>query len=348
MPRQKQKKWQVCFEGEALRPNTRRRTPGKALALNRSFSWGGRQWRVPAVYRCAEGLVLDLAMRAPAGEIRAFMDRWRFSPASERDDFGWEQQMRIDSENPLWFDFDPVLLLNGRPLRRCRGHSACWNPVPGCHSPDDFPLLAHYGLDPADGWVLWRFSFPWKTRRKPPIRSLAVRLAACPVSLPGPRFAFCGPGDAARFVSPAGTAHTLTVREYARETLPRGAFSDASFAWPGRCVTIGYTVEPPLPRGQFSLRDCAPGDRPRRLDPPAPAAPEAAAFAGALIRDVPDAASVGIIGSADGPLAILVSEGPAEDGMRRDVSSLYFDWPEVEWQAVFRQTPCGPARIKLK
>lgn len=145
MARQKRKKWQVYFEGE--RPS-RRRAPGREMPIGKQFVWGGRRWQIPAVYRCAEGLVLELVMQAPAGEIRAFMDRWGLGPASEPGDFDREQQMRIDSENPLTFSFTPVLLVDGRSLGNYRGHSRCWNPVPGGRDPADLPMLTQYGLDP--------------------------------------------------------------------------------------------------------------------------------------------------------------------------------------------------------
>ena len=320
MARQKRKKWQVCFEGE--RPS-RRCAPGREMPIGKQFVWGGRRWQVPAVYRCAEGLVLDLVMQAPAGEIRAFMDRWGLGPASERGDFDREQQMRIDSENPLAFSFTPVLLVDGRSLGNYRGHSRCWNPVPGGRDPADLPMLAQYGLDPAEGWVLWRYSFPWKTKHKPPLRSLSLRLKADGVSLPGPHIAVSGAGGRFPFIAPDGTAHTLTVAEYVRETLPENAFQDGDFLYPRQYAAVGYTVEPPLPRGAFHLADCAEGDRPRPARKPGPLQPGAAAFA-----------TICALGKED---------------LCCDASSLYFELPEkLEWRMVFRHIPCEQLQIKLR
>ena len=112
--------------------------------------------------------------RVPAGSIQTFTGRWKLRPDEDRYDFTREERMQLDSENPLTFDFSPTLLLNGRPLHSSDGRGTYWNPLPGCHDPDDLLLLKHYGLDPADGWVFWRYNFPWKTKHKPPIRSLAV------------------------------------------------------------------------------------------------------------------------------------------------------------------------------
>ena len=232
MARQKQKKWQVYFDLNAPRK-------GGPLA----FSWGEAEWRIPAVYVCAQGLVVDFVRRVPAGRIQDFMDRWKLRPDSDRDDFTREEQMRIDSENLLTFDFSPALLLNGRSLYRSHGHGVGWVPLPGCHDPDCLPLLEHYGLDPAE--------------RKPPIRSLAVCMEADRVCLPGPRIKVQREGDSFPFTGLDGTAHTLTVHTYAHETLPRGTFQDEDFLYPDHCVTLDYTIEPPLPRSSFHLMDCS-------------------------------------------------------------------------------------------
>src|SRR5699024_4435916 len=172
------------------------------------------------------------------------------------------------------FDFSPTLLLNGRSLYRSHGRGVGWVPLPGCHDPDCLPLLEHYGLDPADGWYFWRYNFPWKTERKPPIRSLAVCMEADRVCLPGPCIKAQREGDSFPFTGLDGTAHTLTVHTYAHETLPRGTFQDEAFLYPDHCVTLDYTIEPPLPRSTFHLMDCSEGDRPRRVKKADPYEPE--------------------------------------------------------------------------
>lgn len=214
MARQKQKKWRVYFDLNAPREDRRRkRRPGRELPIHQTFSWGGTEWRIPAVYVCAQGLVADFVRRVPAGSIQTFTGRWKLRPDEDRYDFTREERMQLDSENPLTFDFSPTLLLNGRPLHSSDGRGTCWNPLPGCHDPDDLLLLKHYGLDPADGWVFWRYNFPWKTKHKPPIRSLAVYMEAARVSLPGPHITVQREGDSFPFTGPDGIAHTLTVRK---------------------------------------------------------------------------------------------------------------------------------------
>lgn len=355
MARNKQKTWQVYFDLNVPRKDQpRRRRPGKEYPVHQVFFWGGAEWRIPAVYACAQGLVADFVRRVPVRRIREFADRHGLRPDEDRYDFTREKRMRLESENPLTFDFSPTLLLNGRPLHSSDGRGTCWNPLPGCHAPDDLPLLEHYGLDPSDGWFIWRYNFPWKTKHKPPIRSLAVYMEAARVSLPGPHITVQGEGGSFPFTDPDGTAHTLTVREYARETLPRGTFRDKDFLYPDHCVTLGYTVEPPLPRSAFHLMDCSEGDRPRRVHRPAPWEPEQALSAAVCVLntepDVLEKAQIGVIGSADGPAAVFVAspQNAAKPQVCHDVSSLYFETPEtLEWLMVFQKVPCGPIKIKL-
>lgn len=74
MARQKQKKWQVYFDLNAPRKGgPRKQHPGRELPIRLAFSWGEAEWRIPAVYVCAQGLVVDFVRRVPAGHIQGFM-----------------------------------------------------------------------------------------------------------------------------------------------------------------------------------------------------------------------------------------------------------------------------------
>ena len=100
--------------------------------------------------------------------------------------------------------------------------------------------------------------------------------------------------------------------------------------------------------------DCSEGDRPRRVKKVDPYEPEralsAAVCACGTEPDIPEAARTGIIGSADGPIAVFIAspQNAAKSYMHRDVSSLYFETPEaIEWLMVFRELPCEPIKKKL-
>ena len=69
MARQKQKKWQVYFDLNAPRKGgPRKQRPGRELPIRLAFSWGGAEWRIPAVYVCAQGLVPGTPLRADQEE----------------------------------------------------------------------------------------------------------------------------------------------------------------------------------------------------------------------------------------------------------------------------------------
>ena len=46
------------------------RQPGRPLNVQRRFIWAGRPLYVPAVYLCAEGIVIDLCRRVDPEAIR--------------------------------------------------------------------------------------------------------------------------------------------------------------------------------------------------------------------------------------------------------------------------------------
>ena len=100
MARNKQKTWQVYFDLDVPRKDQpRRRRPGKEYPIHQAFFWGGAEWRIPAVYACAQGLVADFVRRVPVGRIREFADRHGLRPDEDRYDFTREERMRLDAQN---------------------------------------------------------------------------------------------------------------------------------------------------------------------------------------------------------------------------------------------------------
>jgi hypothetical protein len=87
---------------------------------------------------------------------------------------------------------------------------------------------------------------------------------------------------------------------------------------------MSYTLSTDLPDQSFTITDCAPSDRPRQkhIEPNAPQA-------------TGDVCCVGIIGSADGPTAI-VHGGGSQGKLRAVCSALHFEPAiDVEWRMVF-------------
>ena len=323
--------WRVYFDGGFWGHSGKDRA-GKELPLEKRFEWAGHSWFIPAAYSCAKGLVLDLCMRAGADDIRAFMDKWDITRENDRlESFTPEQRMELERENPLCLDFDPRLLLNGRALQASQGCAVTYDPClpeDAVNDPEANYVVGHYGLDAAYGWVIYRYSFPWEYKRRPDIRTLSLTLGQQPVSLPGPHFTAKARGDAFSFVHPLSrTEYTLTVQELERQTLPQNAFPSNRLQYPAHFTAMSYTLLPETLE-HIALIDCGEGDHPLEIAPAdAPFAPTAA-----------NAASVCIIGGADGPTAISLGQS-SRGSLHTACSSLHFEpvRQDVEWRIVFRE-----------
>lgn len=341
--------WKVYFDGGFNGRHTGRGRPGKEIAVNKTFIWGGNVWHVPAVYICGQGLVVDLCMEIDPAALKAFIGKWagreeeirRFTP---------EEQEQWMAENPTQVSCDVKTTVNGRELRCRSGIGFGWTPD-SCRpeserwrSQQDWEaiwLMEHYGLDQERGWLFNRDCFPWTTKSKPALKTLSLSLERNAKAVPGPRFTVSGVGDTVEFVHPVtGEAHTLRVVEYeAREMNSRGL--PPEWEYPAHYTALSYTVEPELPREALTVRDRAQGDAPR----PKPPKELAAVIGGA--DGSAAAVSVGIIGGADGPTAILLANGKA-GRPRAACSALYFDPPEqVEWRMVFYQKTVEGMTVEL-
>ena len=309
--------------------------PGTEMRLHRVFAWAGRSWLLPSVYLCAKGIVADFCFRTEQTAIRAFLDKWQPDRPPESE----EERLQMELDNPLELDFTAVLRVNGRELRAERGCSIAALPpaFPEGAAQEAERIAAHYRLDRRFGWTVHRLSFPWATKRKPPLRSLSVTMMQEPVSLPGPHFRVSRPGDAFSFSSPTdGKEHLLTVQEYEAQTVDWSRMPERGLERPSHYLAMTYTVAPELPDGVLSAADCCDGDRPRQAKA-APGQPQA----------VSCAVVIGVIGGADGPTAILF--GPKEQGkLHAACSSLYFEPVEnVTWRLCFRQKQFDDAVIEL-
>ena len=239
------------------------------------------------------------------------------------------------AENPLEFSFHPAAVVNGQehPYKRGSGsyYNCCvdWN----SQEPEGKLLGEHYGLNPEKVWSLWRFAFPWGRRKR--VKSLSLRLKADPLPLPGSVFQVRGPGDRVELAHPkTGEKSILTVKSlqaiHHRE-LPR----TEGWEFPGHLWELVYTLEPE--QEGFSLQDTVDND-PLRPNP----LPGNGAGVG------PTAASIGIIGGADGPVSLYVRE-EALPLCHTAFSSLHFQPVEqVTWLPVFQERPCPEQLVPLE
>ncbi|MBU5625815.1 sodium ion-translocating decarboxylase subunit beta [Oscillibacter sp. MSJ-2] len=324
LPPERPQEWKVFYSGGFWGRHGRERA-GREIPVRKSFSWADALWQVPAVYVCGKGLVADFCARVAPERIRAFLNKWDLSPERGEPTLTDEQRMELEAENPLSLDVDTRMAVNGRALSGHHGCGIAWNPC----LPEEMQereardILAHYGLDPSYGWILLRRSFRWATSRPPVLRSLQATLRQEPLSLPGPRFHVSGAGDSVSFTHPVtGARHTLVVDECAPQELSSDCFREEGTDVPTHLCLLRYHLLPDLPQDGFLVRDC------RESDPPRPREGEAggSGFHGA--------AAVGVIGGADGPVAVFAAGGA---NPRAACSSLRFEPPpEVEWRVEFR------------
>ncbi len=333
--------WKVYFEGNFWGHCGKDRA-GQEIPLGREFDWAGRHWAVPAAYSCAKGLVVDFCMRVEPEDIRAFMEKWKlYREEDPIADLTREQQIRMEWENPLLLRFAPVLELNGKTLRMSHGCSVSFNPcVPEgiINELEAKWVVEHYGLDASFGWVISRYAFPWGSRRRPDLKTLALDMERQPDRLPGPHFTVHRAGDTFSFAHPvSGMEYTLTVREMELRTLPERAFGSRDMFYPRHTVAMTYTLSPE-PAEDITVADCAESDRPLPVAPPDPTRPAAAS----------DVAVIGVIGGAGGPTAVSVS-GKAEGKLHAAFSALHFEPVEgdVEWRVEFQilRSPAGKFRL---
>lgn len=326
--------WKVTYDGGLWGQQGR---AGKEIPVNKEFEWDGQRWLVPAIYACGKGLVMDICMEAEPDGIRTFIEKWDLLHEDEHH-YSNEEMRRMEQEHPLNIDFRPHVILNGKPLRNEHGSGEVWIPV-SCLADgiqcerDSLRALEHYGLDTSKGWMIRRCSFAWATAKKPKIKSLTLTLERELTDIPGIRFVAPAVGESISFTHPvSGTEHTLTVCEYEQNELNAHHFRDTGMEYPTHHHAMSYSLAPDLPNRSFMIRDCADGDSPRIKNP------NPNEFAPVCIGS---AASIGIIGGADGPTATFVTNivtNRTESKLHAACSSLHFEQvDEVEWQITFRE-----------
>lgn len=329
---EQQTEWQVFFDGGYWTKSGKGRA-GREITLNSSFSWGEEMWHIPAVYSCSKGLVVDFCVEIDPEKMKAFLDKWM--PVCEGDPMlPRETQEELDKANPLSIDFSPHIFINGKVIQAKHGCGINWIPkscIPdGTENPREAKqLIEHYGLDETRAWSFHRWSCPWATLKKPVIKSFKLRLERRPETINGIRFKNPKVGDVITFTHPiTHTEHKLTVMEYEKQELASEAFAHEEYEFPTHHTAMTYIVEPELSSRNFQVRDRLDNDAPKRR-PRKSHEPQASY----------DTCSIGIIGGADGPTALIFSSGrKTKASPHAALSALHFE-PEddIQWQIIFRE-----------
>lgn len=203
--------WRVSFHGGLIGHGGR---AGKAIPADTWFTWEGETWYVPALYRCPEGIVVDLFQRVDVETMWAYCGKWKLTPETDWDAMPEERRCQAQAEHPFCQDFRAMLAVNGRGLRQRHGCSSVWLPLwPDREDRDMRAALQHYGLDTGDCWQLHRLSFEWTGEKPRKGKDFALILSGEETDVPGPSFQAERVGETVTFRHPVtGAEHTLTVR----------------------------------------------------------------------------------------------------------------------------------------
>lgn len=290
--------WSVSFDGGF---GTGSDDIGFEKELDVNFSWGGQSWHIPAMYLCEQGLVLDICMEADPEAVRAAMDK---------DSEG------APAENPLALDFRGHISWNGQKLPIAHACSMAYWPAlcfPEEADPeaDVLRFMEHYQLNPERVWLLHRVAYRWKGADASEPLSCTLRMEQRPQRVLGKPFSTPSIGESVSVCHPiSNQVYVLTVQELNWQTLCDGVSS---------VLLMQYSLSPEKGKLPFSLVDCTPDDEPMHGVGP----------------DVPGDTTIGIIGGADGPTAVVLSGVPSTfhvacSGVRRETIDT------AQWQPVFR------------
>lgn len=298
--------WKVFFH------NKKYERPGKEIPVNKSFARGEQTWFVPSAYACRDGLVIDFCVSADNGAVKNFINKWQ----RRGNHYTLEEQNEFERENPLNTECRLFAIINGRESRIRQSSLEHYFPFSessdyNSASPD---FLNHYNLNTENCYAFLRAYFPWKTKLKPNIKSLKLRLEELPSALPAEKFTVSKAGEKISLTNPfTNKKHELFITEFIKEEIH--TFDDESYEFPTKCTLTKFTLTPDLPNTEFYLQDTAPNSP--------------------VKNKIPNAAAVGIIGGADGPTAIILKSDKSEKG-HTAISSLHFDAVDsVQFRAFF-------------
>lgn len=317
--------WKVTFDGDFHRNRGR---AGKEISVKKEFVWGEEKWYIPSIYACKEGLIVDFCKEMDADKMKAYLEKWNLPESMWQ--YSEEQEEMIRNENPMNAEFGPMLFLNGKELQWKHSYGISWIPDT-CIEEDGYReesakrVLEYYGLDMNHCWTIRRFAFAWATKNKPTIKSINILMKRDPETVYGEHFVTPLEGNELVFTHPVtGIKYTLNIQGFDFQQMKQEHFRNDEMEYPEHFAALTYTVEPELSGREFMLRDCNHGDNPRRKNP----SPDGFSPVGA--------ASVAIIGGADGPTVIFLSNGRTAK-CRMACSSLYFEEQKnIEWRMEFQ------------
>lgn len=321
--------WAVYYDG-SIYGHSGKAKAGREIPIEKEFQFADRIWLVPAVYSCTKGLVVDFCMRVDAEDFQHFWNKWSDSYSEQ---LNHRERLLAELENPLHFDFDPQVTVNGKVLQRRNSSGICY--IPGeDNDREAMRIIEHYHLDPSFAWSFSRVCFPWATGRRPEIKSLELTMTQEPVRVPGEIFEVTGPGEQIDLKIPENP-FTLTVKDYEPQVLDASMLSPDNMEYPTCYTMMTYTLSPKPEEGQLYIQDLSECDQPR------PKETEPSEFGSCEV------AAIAIIGGADGPTAICVG-APETEHEFSTCSAPHLEPAErIQWYAILHVTKYETSTVTL-
>ncbi len=321
--------WAVYFDG-TIYGHSGRDKAGVEISVEKEFQFADHTWLVPAVYSCAKGLVVDFCMQVDAEDFQCFWNKWS-DRYSER--LNHRERLLAELENPLLFEFEPQVTVNGKVLKRRNSSGICYIPSDPSEPETRF-IVEHYHLDSSFAWSFSRVCFPWATGRRPEIKSLELTMTQEPVRVPGEVFEVSGLGDQIDLKIPENS-FTLTVKDYEPQVLDASMLSPDNMEYPTCYTMMIYTLSPKPEEGQLYIQDLSECDQPR------PKETEHTAFGSC------EAAAISIIGGADGPTAMIVGAPQTEHEFAACSAPHFEPAKGIQWYPILHVTKYEPDTITL-
>ena len=298
------------------------------VSVQTHFHWAGIDWYVPEVYSFDQGVIVYLLGKVDPALVPQYDYEDLLSP---------ESYERLMAENPLNLHVRPEMTVNGRKLRPGGSTGTSWMPLEGCNLEGKW-VLQHYELDLDSAWQINRIKFFWPECGRMEMNEISLTMIQNPVSVSGTHFRT--PLEEERVIlkhPQTGKEYTLWIDALKQETADFGGFHDQEMEYPACYTQMTYRIEPDMTRNQFRIVDCAQNDQPRHRIP----------SGGATMIS---AVSIGIIGGADGPIAIIIGQPICPESKSHTAnSSLHFEpVEETEWRIVFQEKPNEDLTVTLK
>jgi len=295
---------------------------GTEIKVGKFFSWEDETWNLPSVYLCNEGLVADYCIAINMERLHAFLEKWNFQD-EDSDGFSQRELEMISQEQPMDIRFQSEMACNQKPLESHGGCSICYIPASlqgdePVEDPTVVQVMKHYGLDPANAWVIWRCSYGFENEEMESIiKTLDITFKRNMDQVYGESLGDLNEGDKKTIVHPlTGEIYELTVEKATKETLEHSIIAQPNMEFPTHFQALAYSFSPELEDCTFTLQDFQEGDSARMIK---------------QSDDGPVASSMAIIGGSHNVTSINGGK------VKTVCSSMHFDEEfRTEWVPVFR------------